>query len=155
VAKQYNERPDKLAAGKQLRLICIERDPDNYEALKSRLSGFDYATVLPGEFGEHADTIVSTIGNDRVLVLLDPIGVKSIDAATCLPRSRVVSSSSRARGRRPARSPASSRKTTASESRPSATSSARKRSSSSKPGPVARCTTSSSALPSALTSSVN
>lgn len=82
-AKNYNERPDKKAAGKQLRLICIERDPENYEALKERLQGFDFATVLPGEFGEHTDAIVSMIGSDPALVLLDPIGVKSLDAATC------------------------------------------------------------------------
>jgi three-Cys-motif partner protein len=83
IAKRYNELPKKASDGKKLRLICIERDPEHYEALKERLSGFDFATVLPGEFGEHADEIVSMIGSDRALVLLDPIGVKSIDAATC------------------------------------------------------------------------
>jgi three-Cys-motif partner protein len=83
IAKHYNEMPKKLAAGKQLRLICIERDPEHFEALKERLAGFDFATVLPGEFGKHADTILSMIRSDPALVLLDPIGVKSIDAATC------------------------------------------------------------------------
>jgi three-Cys-motif partner protein len=83
VAKGYNERADKKAAGKQLRLICIERDPGHYEALRERLSGFDFATVLRGDFGDHADTIASMIGNDPALVLLDPIGLKSIDAANC------------------------------------------------------------------------
>jgi three-Cys-motif partner protein len=82
-AKKYNERADKMAAGKQLRLICIEREPKHYAALKERLSGFDFATVLPGEFGENADTIAAMIGDDPVLALLDPIGLKSIDAATC------------------------------------------------------------------------
>src|SRR5205085_10338393 len=28
VAKAYNDRPDKKASGKELRLICIERDPE-------------------------------------------------------------------------------------------------------------------------------
>lgn len=83
IAKRYNELPKKQAAGKQLRLICIERDAAHSEALKERLKGFDFATVLPGEFVEHADTIISMIGSDRALVLLDPIGVKSIDAVTC------------------------------------------------------------------------
>ena len=83
IAKRYNENPKKRAAGKELRLICIERDPANCAALRERLSGFEFATVLQGEFGEHADTILSMIGSDRALVLLDPIGVKSIDAATC------------------------------------------------------------------------
>lgn len=80
---KYNARPDKIAQGKQLRLICIERDREHYEALKERLSGFAFAEVLPGEFGEHADQIIKKIGSDRALVLLDPIGVKSIDAETC------------------------------------------------------------------------
>lgn len=83
VGKSYNDRPDKRAAGKQLRLICIERDPDHYEALKERMSGFDFAEVLPGEFGDYAETIIEKVGLDRVLILLDPIGVKSIDAETC------------------------------------------------------------------------
>jgi three-Cys-motif partner protein len=83
VGKKYNERPDKQAAGKQLRLICIERDPQNCKELKERLSGFDFAEVLPGEFGQHADEIIAKIGNDPALILLDPIGVKSIDATTC------------------------------------------------------------------------
>ena len=83
IAKKYNELPRKQEEGKQLRLICIERDPDHCASLKERLKGFDFVTVLEGEFGEHADTIVAMIGDDRALVLLDPIGLKSIDAATC------------------------------------------------------------------------
>jgi three-Cys-motif partner protein len=83
VGKKYNERSDKQAAGKQLRLICIERVPELYEELKERLSGFDFAEVLPGEFGEHAEEVIAKIGSDRALILLDPIGVKSIDAETC------------------------------------------------------------------------
>lgn len=83
ISKRYNDRPDKQATGKQLRLICIERDPAHCAALKERLKGFDFVTVLEGEFGEHADTIVSMTGDDRALLLLDPIGLKSINAATC------------------------------------------------------------------------
>lgn len=83
IGKNYNERPDKRAAGKELRLICIERDPEHFEALKERMSGFDFAEVLPGEFGDYAETIIEKIGHDRALILLDPIGVKSIDAETC------------------------------------------------------------------------
>jgi three-Cys-motif partner protein len=82
-AKRYNDRPDKKLAGKQLRLICIERISAHYERLKERLAEFDFATVLHGEFGDLADEIASMVGNDPVLILLDPIGVKSIDAATC------------------------------------------------------------------------
>jgi len=81
--KQYNGRPDKRAAGKHVRLICIERDPENYNKLKARLSSFDFVEVLLGEFGEHADEVIALIGTDPALILLDPIGVKSIDAETC------------------------------------------------------------------------
>jgi three-Cys-motif partner protein len=83
VAKKYNELDRKVAEGKQLKLICIERDRDNAARLAERLAGFDFATVMPGEFGEHADEIASMIGDDPALVLLDPIGVKSIDAKMC------------------------------------------------------------------------
>jgi three-Cys-motif partner protein len=83
LGKSYNERADKQAAGKTLRLICIERVPELYEQLRERLSGFDFAEVLPGEFADHADEVIAKIGSDRALILLDPIGVKSIDAATC------------------------------------------------------------------------
>jgi three-Cys-motif partner protein len=83
IARDYNARPDKRAAGKQLRLICIEREPAHYEALKARLAEFDFAEVLLGEFSEHANEIAGKIGRDRALVLLDPIGVKAMDAAAC------------------------------------------------------------------------
>ena len=83
VAKEYNEHPKKKAAGKTLRLICIERDPEHYAELCQRLKGFDFATVLSGEFGEKADEIARMIGDDPALVLLDPIGVKSIHADVC------------------------------------------------------------------------
>ena len=46
IAKRYNELPKKVAEGKRLRLICIERDPANYAKLKGRLAGFEFATVL-------------------------------------------------------------------------------------------------------------
>lgn len=83
VAKEYNEHPKKKAEGKTLRLICIERDPEHYAALCERLKGFDFVTVLRGEFGEQADEIARMIGDDPALVLLDPIGVKSIHADVC------------------------------------------------------------------------
>ena len=70
IAHDYNERADKKAAGKQMRLICIERDSDHYEALKERLAEFDFAEVLLGEFSEHAHEITRKIGHDRALILL-------------------------------------------------------------------------------------
>jgi three-Cys-motif partner protein len=83
IARDYNERADKKAAGKQMRLICIERDPDHHEALKERLAEFDFAEALLGEFSEHAHEITRKIGHDRALILLDPIGVKAMDAEAC------------------------------------------------------------------------
>ena len=83
IARDYNQRADKKAAGKQMRLICIERDAGHYEALKERLAEFEFAEVLLGEFSEHADEMARKIGHDRALVLLDPIGVKALDAEAC------------------------------------------------------------------------
>lgn len=83
IARDYNERADKKAVGKQMRLICIERDRDHYEALKEHLAEFDFAEVLHGEFGEHAEAIAEKIGHDRALVLLDPIGLKAMGAEAC------------------------------------------------------------------------
>jgi three-Cys-motif partner protein len=83
VAKEYNEHPNKKVAGKTLRLICIERDPEHHAELCERLKGFDFVTVLRGEFGEQADEIARMIGDDPALILLDPIGVKSIHADVC------------------------------------------------------------------------
>ena len=83
VAKEYNEHPKKKTEGKTLRLICVERDPEHYASLCERLKGFGFVTVLHGEFGEQADEIARMIGHDPALVLLDPIGVKSIHADVC------------------------------------------------------------------------
>jgi three-Cys-motif partner protein len=83
IAKRYNDTPKKIAEGKQLRLICIERDSGHFEALQERMSEFDFVEVLSGEFKDHADEIARKLGRDRALVLLDPIGVKALDAETC------------------------------------------------------------------------
>jgi three-Cys-motif partner protein len=83
VAKEYNESPKKKAEGKTLRLICVERNAKHYAALCERLKGFDFVTILRGEFEEHAEQIAQMIGDDPALVLLDPIGVKSIHADVC------------------------------------------------------------------------
>jgi three-Cys-motif partner protein len=74
-----DERP-----GKTMRVICVEKNDGNRRALEERLREFgDLAEVLPGTFAERLEEIAQRIGNAPTLVLLDPFGIKGIDAATC------------------------------------------------------------------------
>lgn len=79
-ARRYaNSRP-----GRQMRVICVERNRKNYEDLVARVSGFDdVVTTFHGNFGRHIETVTQMIGNDPALILLDPIGLKAITAETC------------------------------------------------------------------------
>jgi three-Cys-motif partner protein len=73
------ERPNKA-----MRVICVERNAANRRALEERVRGFgDLVEVLPGTFAANVGAISRRIGRAPVLVLLDPFGVKGIDAATC------------------------------------------------------------------------
>jgi three-Cys-motif partner protein len=70
--------------GKQMRVICVEQNHDNFVDLEKRVAGFgDTVTCLEGDFAEHVPTILRMIGNDPALVLLDPIGLKAINADGC------------------------------------------------------------------------
>jgi three-Cys-motif partner protein len=79
-ARRYNAR----RPGRRMKLICVERDAENYEALAERMSGFtDVASVRHGSFGEIAPAIAAEIGDAPALVLIDPIGLKAIGASAC------------------------------------------------------------------------
>lgn len=79
-ARDYNRR----RPGRMMRLICIERDPENYAALVTRMAGFDdVATIRKGSFGELTGEIATEIGNAPALILIDPIGLKAIGAKAC------------------------------------------------------------------------
>jgi three-Cys-motif partner protein len=70
--------------GRDMSVVCVERNRRNYEDLVTRLSGFDdVATTFRGNFGRHIREITRMIGNDPALILLDPIGLKAIIAEAC------------------------------------------------------------------------
>jgi len=80
-AAYARERPKK-----SMHVICVERNPENFSDLSSRMKGFvddGVATLHKGPFGEYAATIADRIATAPALILLDPIGLKSIDAVTC------------------------------------------------------------------------
>lgn len=79
-ARDYNKR----RPSRKMRLICVERDRENYEALAERMAGFDdVADVRYGSFGELSERIATEIGDAPALILIDPIGLKAIGAKAC------------------------------------------------------------------------
>lgn len=81
-ARTYREqRP-----GRSVHVICVEKNRKNYAALEQRMRGFsDVATTMKGDFAAHTDAILERIGNAPALVLLDPIGLKTIKAEAWKP----------------------------------------------------------------------
>jgi three-Cys-motif partner protein len=79
-ARRYAEgRP-----GKQMGVICVERNRKNYADLVERMSGFsDVVTTFRGSFARHLEAITTMIGDDPALIFLDPIGLKAITAEAC------------------------------------------------------------------------
>ena len=81
-AQRYTEK----FRGRALKVICVERNRKNAEALRERVGGFgELVTVLRGSFTRHLDEILATIGNAPALILFDPIGLKPIAAETIRP----------------------------------------------------------------------
>jgi three-Cys-motif partner protein len=79
-ARQYQEeRP-----GKTMRVICVEKNAANRRELEQRLSGLgDIVRILPGTFAQNAEAISAWLGSAPALVVLDPFGIKGVDAQTC------------------------------------------------------------------------
>lgn len=73
-------------AGRSLRVICVERNRKNADALAKRVEEFgSLVTVLRGAFSRHVAQICTTIGSAPALLLFDPIGLKPIAAKTIKP----------------------------------------------------------------------
>jgi three-Cys-motif partner protein len=69
-----------------MHVICAERNRKNFAALKSRLAGFDDCVTLHrGNFAKHRDAVLEQMGVSPALILLDPIGLKTIPAEACVP----------------------------------------------------------------------
>jgi three-Cys-motif partner protein len=81
-ALRYAER----RPGKYLKVICCERDAENYRQLRDRVAGFgSLVTTLRGSFSRHAEDILSITGTAPALILFDPIGLKAISAEQIRP----------------------------------------------------------------------
>lgn len=73
------QRPNK-----QMHVICVEKDKQVAAQLGQRLKPFgSLATVHRGGFAEHIDAILDAIGNQPILLLIDPIGLTAIPADVC------------------------------------------------------------------------
>jgi three-Cys-motif partner protein len=80
-AEYRSERP-----GKSMHVICVERNDENFTDLEKRMRGWvadGLVTLHHGSFSRYATRVAAQIGTSPALVLLDPIGLKAIDASTC------------------------------------------------------------------------
>jgi len=78
----------KARPGKSMHVICTERNRKNFAALSARMSGWvesGHVTVRHGNFARHCDAVLAQMGTDPALILLDPIGLKTITADVCRP----------------------------------------------------------------------
>lgn len=70
----------------QLRCINVEEDELLFQNLSSEIKPYeDVAACFEGRFGDHVDTIISTIGDSPTIFFLDPFGVKGIEWECLLP----------------------------------------------------------------------
>lgn len=77
-AKQYCD----ANPGKSMRVLCAERNPKNCAALIERMKGFgDLVQIFRGDFAEHIVAVHELMETSPALILLDPIGLKTIPAS--------------------------------------------------------------------------
>jgi three-Cys-motif partner protein len=70
--------------GKRMQVICTERNPTNFAALRERMDEFgDLVKLFRGGFERHVETVHGLMNNAPALILLDPIGLKTIPADVC------------------------------------------------------------------------
>lgn len=82
LARRYGEDHP----GKTLRVICVERNRKNADALAKRVMVFgSLVTVFRGAFSRHTAQICAMVGSAPALLLFDPIGLKPIAAKTIQP----------------------------------------------------------------------
>ncbi len=80
----YNKKNE--SSGKSCDLLCIEKHPANAKTLASVMQRFSaFATVKEGAHQEHQQAILDFAGSDPLLLFLDPIGLKQIQAAEIAP----------------------------------------------------------------------
>lgn len=86
IAVRRAEAYESRHPGRRMEVICVEHNEAHFASLQSCIeASLSRPHLLRGEFSDQVGTITSRIGSAPALILLDPIGVKSIDAATCEP----------------------------------------------------------------------
>jgi three-Cys-motif partner protein len=71
---------------RRMEVICVEHNSAHFASLRNRIeSSPAKPTLIHGDFTAHAAAIAARIGNAPALILLDPIGIKSISADACAP----------------------------------------------------------------------
>jgi three-Cys-motif partner protein len=80
-AKRAQTYTAERGPGKSMRVICCEKNRNNYASLVENLRPFEpHVTTLRGSYHSHVPYIVHQLKNSPALILLDPIGLKTIRA---------------------------------------------------------------------------
>jgi three-Cys-motif partner protein len=68
--------------GKRLTVLAVEKHAGNYAKLEARLGGFDPRLVAlrQGDWAKHLDWILGEVGDNPILLILDPLGLKAMPA---------------------------------------------------------------------------
>lgn len=82
-AKTYTE---ERGPGKSMRVICCERNRNNYRLLTEAVQPFQpHVRTLQGGFWRHVPAIAKELGDSPAMILLDPIGVATIPSDVWRP----------------------------------------------------------------------
>lgn len=82
IAAKWARREEQRCGYPKVKCINVERDPACFHRLTANLAPWAHlVTNLPGEFGDHLDRIIETIGRDPAFFFLDPFGVRGIEMA--------------------------------------------------------------------------
>jgi three-Cys-motif partner protein len=85
-AKRAQTYTRERGPGKSMRVICCEKNWNNYAALVEALRPYEpHVETLRGSFRQHVPQIADRLGTSPVLILLDPIGVATIPADSWRP----------------------------------------------------------------------
>jgi three-Cys-motif partner protein len=80
IAARWARQEEQRCGYPKVKCINVERDPACFHRLTANLAPWAHlVTNLPGEFGEHLEKIIETIGRDPAFFFLDPFGVRGIE----------------------------------------------------------------------------
>jgi three-Cys-motif partner protein len=80
IAARWARQEEQRCGRPKVRCINVERDPACFRRLAANLAPWSHlVSNLHGEFSEHLDKIIATIGRDPAFFFLDPFGVRGIE----------------------------------------------------------------------------